>query len=47
MNLPKKIYEGRRIGIEDALRLFSWDLIELGRAGYRREWQNRDIKSIY
>lgn len=38
MNLPKKIYEGRRIGIEDALRLFSWDLIELGRAAdYRRE----------
>jgi cyclic dehypoxanthinyl futalosine synthase len=38
MLLGKKIYEGRRIDTDDALSLFSWDLIELGRAAdFRRE----------
>jgi cyclic dehypoxanthinyl futalosine synthase len=32
-NLKKKIYSGGRISPEEAVSLFSWDLIELGEAG--------------
>jgi cyclic dehypoxanthinyl futalosine synthase len=35
--LKKKIYDGKRISPEEALSLFSWELIELGEAGdFRR-----------
>jgi cyclic dehypoxanthinyl futalosine synthase len=34
--LKKKIYSGKRISPEEAIPLFSWDLIELGEAGDMR-----------
>ena len=34
--LKQKIHDGRRISPEEALALFSWDLIELGEAGNMR-----------
>ena len=34
--LKQKIYSGQRISPEEALSLFSWDLIDLGRAAHER-----------
>ena len=35
-NLHHKIYQGARITPEEALELFSWDIIDLGNAGNMR-----------
>ena len=46
-NLYHKIYEGERITPEEALELFSWDIIELGTAGdIRRKLANEGTKTV-
>ncbi|MEW6258763.1 MAG: CofH family radical SAM protein [Thermodesulfobacteriota bacterium] len=43
MNVSSTIYDGKRIDVSQALELFDWDLLELGKAAdFRRRWIKND-----